>query len=287
MDFMQFFRPANQGQQPQQQPQQGQQQQQQEDPNIASTMPPGSGQQQGNQQNQQSAMNNQAPGSQGQSNNQQQSSPQANPLESFKDLWNNPATKDQQNGQFQTLNADPAKIHEFVSSKVDFSKQINPQLAQKALAGDVNALGELLNSVGRSVLATSIQASSHLVDKQSSSAVDFMKNSLPNQFKQFSARENLQAENPQFANPAVKPMLDAVQQQLAARFPEASAAELQQYAKKYLSGVVEILGGKMGQSSGEQETLDENQAFTKSLQQKNKEINDFDWDNWAIAQRPS
>jgi len=116
-----------------------------------------------------------------------------------------------------------------------------------------------------------------------------MKGLLPGQFKQFSVRDSLQSENPQFSNPAVQPLLDVIQQRLAERFPEASSSELMTHAKKYLAGVVDTVypgaSAKLQQPTASPEgNQDENQDFFNGMRKRERESNNFDWDSWANAQ---
>lgn len=184
---------------------------------------------------------------------------------------------------FQLLNADPAKISE-VAGKINFTSSLNPELVKKALGGDINAFLQVINGVGQQSFATAMQASSALVDRQSSSALDHMKKTLPDQFKQLTLKSDLQAENPQFSNPAIQPILEMIQQRLARQYPEASVADLKVQAKKFFAGAVEIFapGAKVPVSESVDQN-DENAMFVQAMRSSQKGVNDFDWDGWATG----
>jgi len=198
---------------------------------------------------------------------------EAFPLAGFEKMWENTNTG---KGQMPSLNADPAKISE-AAKKIDFSKGIDPALLQKAVGGDVNALAEALNQAAQNAFSIATQASTHLVDKHVSAASEYMRSELPGQFKSFQAQDGLLTENPRLANPAVQPLIQVIQAQLAQQFPQATAAELRQHAQKYLSGVVSAI-------SPEGSAPSEGNKKRPGKQQEAQAKNQFDWENWAKAE---
>lgn len=231
----------------------------------------------------------QQPGSNQQAGAQGQQ--QATPLADFANLWKEPKVDpNAPSDAFQPLNVDPKKLSE-MAGQINFTTSLNPEIVKKALAGDANALLQVVNSSVQQGFAVATQASSALVDKQVSLAMEHMKKQLPNQFKQFSVQAAMQAENPQFSNPAVQPLLSLIQTQLASQFPDASPAELMAHAKKYMGGVVEIFApgasASLAQQQGQQSGEDENAAFMRRMQANNQTVNNFDWDSWATAQQQS
>lgn len=209
-------------------------------------------------------------------NNAQQATPEPNFLDSVKDIWNNPANPQ---GQRPALNADVAKIAE-VANKLNFTSTVSPQLVQKALAGDQAAFVQCLNAVGQQGFIAAAQASSHLVDKQSSSVIDHVEKQLPNQIKSFQSRDAFLTKNPNFSHQAVAPLLGVIQTQLAQQFPGATSTELASHAERYLTEVVGALSKK--ESAGGEEASSQ-QGFAATLQQKMQANNAFDWENWATA----
>jgi hypothetical protein len=212
-----------------------------------------------------------------QGNNPQQATPEPNFLDSVKDIWNNPANPQ---GQRPALNADVAKIAE-VANKLNFTSTINPQLVQKALAGDQAAFVQCLNAVGQQGFIAAAQASSHLVDKQSSSVIDHVERQLPNQIKSFQSRDAFLTKNPNFSHQAVAPILGVIQTQLAQHFPNATSSELSSYSERYLTEMVSALSTKQkGEGEGDSSQTG---SFAATMQQKMQANNAFDWENWANA----
>jgi hypothetical protein len=222
-----------------------------------------------------------APGTQQQAGVQQQTE---NPLAEFAKMWE--PKKDVPEDSFQQINANPAKIKE-IADTINFTSSLNPELVKKALSGDANAFLQVINTANQQAFAMAMQASSALADKQASSAVDFMKKTLPGQFKQLSVQNDLHAENPQFSNPAVQPLLNLVQERLAVQFPDATPLQLKEHAKKYISGMVQVFapGSTVpGQEGTAVAGEDENATFLRNMQKQQQQANNFDWDAWASAQ---
>jgi len=55
--------------------------------------------------------------------------------------------------------------------------------------------------------------------------------------KKVSANENLLASNPLLSNPAIQPLVGALQEQLVRKNPNASAAEIQQQVNEYFAAL--------------------------------------------------
>ena len=77
--------------------------------------------------------------------------------------------------------------------------------------------------------------------------------SLPELFKRFSLGENLSNKNPVLKHPAAKPIIDALQIQLAQKYPDASAADLQRTAEEFITAFASEATGKK-QDSTENDT---------------------------------
>ncbi len=213
---------------------------------------------------------------------EQQGVKEPSPLDAFAKLFDNTTNA----AARPSLNADPAKI-EAVAKTVDFTKGLNPELARKALAGDQAAFFQILNDVAQKGFAVAIQASSHLVDKQSGSAIDYMNQSLPNQIRTFQSRDAMMTENPAFSHPAAQPLLAVIQDRLATQFPTATSAELTQYAKKYFQGVLEVFNpanGAAGKGKGDSQGNEADGGILSTMQQRMQAQNQFDWNTWADAE---
>lgn len=166
------------------------------------------------------------------------------PLDQFKDLWEpnknadgTPITTEQPTGVFGEL--DPKKFAE-VAQKLDFSKMISAEELQKIAAGGEEAaktFAQSLNRVAQQVYAQSAYASTHLTEKAVAKIREQIIADLPAHVKRHAFSENLRSENPVFSNPAITPLITALERQLATKYPQASQAELTQKAKDYIQGV--------------------------------------------------
>jgi len=199
------------------------------------------------------------------------------PLADFSTLWDTGASSGA--NQMPSLNADPAKISE-AARKIDFSKAVNPQLAQKAMSGDIDAFMQVMNQVAQQTFAVATQASTHLVDRHTAAVREHMQGELPNQLRRFQATDGLLSENPKLSHPAIQPLISVIQQQFANQFPQATTAELKAHALKYLSGVMQTIGPDGLPTSGAGPSGGSGTKRQQDLQAQNL----FDWGNWAEAQ---
>lgn len=166
------------------------------------------------------------------------------PLDQFKDLWEPVATEGEENSPPAAL--DPNKLSEVIS-KADFSKSINAEnLAKISEGGEAAqaAFVESMNAVAQQVMMQATLASNKMIEQQVSQAIAAQEAKIPKLLKKQNLSESLSTTNPTFANPAVKPVIDAVQSQLAAKYPNASTAELTQMAQNFVSVMSESLSPK-------------------------------------------
>lgn len=164
----------------------------------------------------------------------------ATPLTPFADLWNN-APQDPNSpasaGVFGNL--DPKKFME-AAGKIDFTKVVTPEQLQSISQGGEAAVGAFaaaLNAVAQTTYAQSAFASTKIVEQALARAKDNLIAELPQHIKKQTVSENLRAENPIFQNPAVRPVVSALEAQLAIKFPQASSSELTSMAKQYIEAL--------------------------------------------------
>jgi len=167
--------------------------------------------------------------------------PDATPLDQFSELWKNDPTDPnapKPNGIFN--NVDPKKFME-AAGKIDFTKVITPEQLQSISQGGESAMSAFaaaLNSVAQTTYAQSAFAATKITEQALARAKDNLLAELPQHMKKHTVSENLRAENPVFQNPAVQPIISALEAQLTVKFPQASAGEITTMAKQY----VEALG---------------------------------------------
>lgn len=162
------------------------------------------------------------------------------PLEEFKDIWQTPAIdpnapKDE--GLFGQI--DPKKLME-AAGRVDFSKSLTPEHFKKISEGGegaMQAFADSLNQVARQVYAQSAFATTKIVEQAVAKAESRFADKVPSLVKKHQVSDSLRSENPVFSNPAVQPLVSAIESQLTMKHPNATASEISDMAKKYLGTV--------------------------------------------------
>jgi hypothetical protein len=158
------------------------------------------------------------------------------PLDQFKDIWN---TENKPGAQGQPLfNVDQTKMME-AARKQNFASGLNPELIAKVAAGGqegVQAMIELINTVGQNVYAQSAFAGTKLIEGALDKSGFARSADLDTRFKSLSVDNALKQDNPIFSNPAVAPMLDMARNQFLVKYPNATPAELTKMAQDYLIG---------------------------------------------------
>lgn len=247
--------PRVQTQQPQQQ--QPQQQQQPTGKPNSSLEVPGSPQQQ------------QQPG-------QQQPAPQNSPLDAFKEMWQTTPENQAQNADpfaSPLFNMEPGKVDEAIN-QIDFVKQMDPALVQRAMSGqDPQAFMELINGTARKALATAVQLSTATAEQAGQKIGQRFNTALPARFKDLQI-QSLAPTNPLLSNPAAAPMLDAVRQRLKVQNPDWTPAQISQKAEDYFSAFA-------------QELQNSDPAKAAERKQQAAATQETDWDQWAASTPPS
>lgn len=173
----------------------------------------------------------------------------ASPMDQFNDLWQ-PATT--QTGVDATLpsnmfaGTDPAKMLES-ARKVDFAKQIPPEVLAKITSGGPDAaaaFAQAINDVGQRSYAQSSFAATKIVEAALAKFQEGLDARLPSQVKNFQVRETLRDSNPALTHPAAAPIMEALQAQLTVKYPNASVKELQDMSSQYLAAFTGIVSPK-------------------------------------------
>jgi len=161
------------------------------------------------------------------------------PLDAFKDIWETPANQDPNANAPMFANLDPQKLMES-AKKVNFAQVLTPETMAKITAGGsdaAQAFAESMNLVAQQVYAQSALATTKIVEQALTKSNERRDAELPNLVKKFSANENLLTENPILSNPALKPLVGALQEQAVRKFPNATTAEIQAQVLGYLNAV--------------------------------------------------
>lgn len=162
------------------------------------------------------------------------------PLEQHKDLWQ--PVKTEEGDASAPAPLDPKKIME-AASKVDFTKILSQEALAKVQAGGeeaVQAMAALLNQTAQAVYGQSTVAASKIVEQALAQAEQKFAGKVPGLVNQKAAQAKLLTENKALANPAVAPLVDMIQSQLATKYPNATSDELAQMAQDLMKGAASV-----------------------------------------------
>jgi len=192
--------------------------------------------------------------------------PELSPLDKFSKIWETAAV-DPNKSPSPDNAITPEKMME-AAAKVDFSRVIDQEsLAKIAGGGDeaVKALVAIINKTSQTVYGQSSVVAKKLVDQAVEAATNDFTTRLPGLVRQQSLKDSLLNDNPAFKDPAVAPIVEALQQQFAQKYPNASASELTKLAQEYFVGAAAVISP---------------QKQTKSSTAK-AGADETDWDNWV------
>jgi hypothetical protein len=197
-----------------------------------------------NQQTQQQPANNHVQGNQTIPNGNQpaanpnpQTEQTQSPNDKFKELWSNPT---QTTNEAPNFKLNPEQLSK-VTGSMDFTKSVNREdLAKIAQGGDaaIEAFGNVLNAFGREVFGASAQFSSHMTESGYQSASKVIDSGLPSAIKKQLTEQHLYQANPKLKDPALQPLIGALQSQFTAKYPNASATEIEGLVSEYMTTVV-------------------------------------------------
>ena len=176
-----------------------------------------------------------------------------NPLDTFKDLWTPPTADNKQPAVADMFNINPQQLME-AASKVDFARMI-PQESLQAIAaggeGAAKAFSAALNSVAQSVYAQSAAANTQILKEALSKQQQEFQAQLPTLIKTQTLSNSMKESNPALSHPAAAPLVQAIQQTLQAKHPNATSAELQQMAQQYVGVFADAVKGKQPEQTPE------------------------------------
>lgn len=170
----------------------------------------------------------------------------ASPLDAFKELWQPDANA---KGDEPIFNVDSAKVME-AAGKANFASGLSPELVQNALKGDANAFMQAINMVGQQSFAQATIASTKLIEQALEKHGASQAEKLPGLVKRSMVSDSLQS-NPLYQHEATRPLMSALESQLAAKHPNATAAEITQHAQSFIAEFAKVAAGKPQVSAAE------------------------------------
>jgi hypothetical protein len=130
------------------------------------------------------------------------------------------------------FNMDPTKLAE-AAGKMNFVGAVNPELAQKALAGDPQALQALLNQGAQQSFVASMTTASKMVEEAISKNNARFEEALPSRIRSHQIN-TMESTNPVLNHPAAQPLLKGMTAQIAAANPHLNADQVRQAAEGYV-----------------------------------------------------
>lgn len=204
---------------------------------------------------------------------QHQADPLNSHLEGLAGVWKTATTAD---GKPIAPQADPLAQPLFnfknddviaAAKKLDFTSQVNPELAAKALSGDAGALQEYVNGAIQTAFAAMTLQSGSLLNDGFARHGKAFDAALPTRLRNHEVATR-QSDDPVLSHPAVAPIIMAMKATISQQQPQLSPAQVQAAAENYVKG----LGSAMN--------LQEQATVTKK-----KDAEAPDWLAWANLEK--
>lgn len=182
------------------------------------------------------------------------------PDDKFSKLWETTPTDPNKQSQEPT-GLTPQQMLE-AAAKVDFAKVLDKDILAKITAGGeeaTQALVQALNKVSQQTYAQTVLVTDKLITAQVQKAQEDFALKVPDLVKRQRVQDDLIKDNPAFKDPAVAPVVGLIQNQLAEKFPQATADEISAMAREYFQGAASKLSPpkKTGTPSGKKENTDD------------------------------
>lgn len=169
-----------------------------------------------------------------------------NPLDAYAKIFDKVADKPEEAAP--SFNIDPKVLNE-VSSKLNFTQDISPELMQQATNGDSNALIQIMNQVAQSAYRASLSHASTLTDKFVGARTDHALKSVGSSVKKELTTSAL-SSTPNYQHPVVKEQLNRTAEAFAAQHPDATPQEIAKMAADY----IQVLADAISPASNQQQT---------------------------------
>ncbi len=174
-----------------------------------------------------------------QENQIQQQQAETNPLDAYKNLQDNGDNADESAPSFSIDD----EALSGVAGKLNFIKDINPELVQKATSGDANALVALINATAQQSYRAALKHVTTLTDTHLAQRETFNQKAIKS-----GVRENLIQQEistiPNASHPVVQQEIARIARDFAKRSPEATPAQIKEQAIRYFNEVHNAMSGQ-------------------------------------------
>ena len=156
-----------------------------------------------------------------------------NPFDGYQKMFDNAATNS--DIQAPSFSLDPKVIAD-VSSKMNFTQGINPELVQKATDGDAASMIQLIQEVGRNAYRASLEHTTKLTDTHLGQRSEYEGKKLRSGVREQLTNEAL-STNPNYNHPVIKSELNRIAKQFAGsnEYADASPQQIADAARQYLN----------------------------------------------------
>jgi hypothetical protein len=163
--------------------------------------------------------------------------PAKSAMDTYSTLWEPDAAPTAEALATAAQQNDPARFLE-AAKQLNFSSII-PAETMAAITqggeGATAAFAAAMNTVAQATYAQSAHATSKIVENALAAAEAKFASSIPDMIKKYQVSDTLRTENPALSHPSAAPIIGALNQQLAKKFPQASTAELKDMVSNYLT----------------------------------------------------
>lgn len=174
-----------------------------------------------------------------QENQIQQQQAETNPLDAYKNLQDNGDNADESAPSFSIDD----EALSGVAGKLNFIKDINPELVQKATSGDASALVALINATAQQSYRAALKHVTTLTDTHLAQRETFNQKAIKS-----GVRENLIQQEistiPNASHPVVQQEIARIARDFAKRSPEATPAQIKEQAIRYFNEVHNAMSGQ-------------------------------------------
>lgn len=184
-----------------------------------------------------------------------------NPLDSYAEMFKNAAKNTSAADAAPKFSLDPKVVGE-VSSKLDFTQGVDPELMQKAMTGDAKAFMQVIQLATQNSYKAALEHGTALTDTFVSQRAEFDKKSINS-----SVRSNLTdaalSSTPNYNHPVIKAELTRVAKEFSAANPDATPQEIAETAKRYINDLASALTPASTTSSAKAGDMDWEAYLTK------------------------
>lgn len=168
------------------------------------------------------------------------------PLAEFSGLWDTKPT-DPANPPPAGPTPLTAEAIQKVVGKANFASGITPETMTAIAAGGEEAqkaFAAALNAATQQAVTQAILASNKLTEQAVATAENKFAASLPELLRNQAAADHLKSSNPLFADPAIKPIIEATQAQMLEKNPTATHAQITEMTQNYILAMGEAFAPK-------------------------------------------